>query len=154
MWILSCSISFIISHILPLHPWTFQVAIVIVLFDCQCRLHWDPVWFRVFGIWVLAKEHFSECWSAGPTPQTPTWRTRVSYPEERSSQPEDPKGGLLWRRILNYFSSSLLEKCRDSNTDIIGEFFYPHVHLTDHNHSISGSIILVFVFLIYFSLVK
>jgi len=30
------------------------------------------------GIWFLAKEHFCKCWSAGPMPQPPTWRTRVS----------------------------------------------------------------------------
>ena len=29
-------------------------------------------WYR-----FSAREHFCKCWSAGPTPQSPTWRTRV-----------------------------------------------------------------------------
>jgi hypothetical protein len=36
-----------------------------------------------------------------------------------------PKNGLLWRKIFSYFSRSVLEKYRKSNTDVIGEIFLP-----------------------------
>jgi hypothetical protein len=34
--------------------------------------------YHNLGIRLLAKEHFCECCSAGPTPHPPTWRTRIS----------------------------------------------------------------------------